>query len=147
YQKNLVRVGLGVRRDLLRRRRGPRDIASGRIADQAGEVADKEDDVMAEVLELPQLVELDRVTQVQVRARRIEAFLDPQRLAALELGGQLGLHQQLVGASLENGELVGDVGRHAVVRMTGRWARVSPDGDTGRRILLKSCVVLRSPFD
>ena len=57
--------------------------------------------MVAELLQLPELVELDRVTQMQIGTGRIEAFLDPQRLAALELRGELGL-----------GQLLGDVDRH-----------------------------------
>jgi hypothetical protein len=44
---------------------------------------------VAQLLELAQLVDKHRVTQVQVRRGRIEAGLDAQRLAALELLNQL----------------------------------------------------------
>ena len=77
---------------------------------------------MAEVLQLAQLVELDRVAEVQVGPGRVEAFLDPQRLAAGELRRELGLDQQLVGAALEDGELVLDVDGHG-----GRCGCVSVD--------------------
>ena len=70
------RVGLRVGRDLLARERRPRHVAPGRVADQGGEVADQENDVVTEVLQLAQLVELHGVAQMQVGARRIEAFLD-----------------------------------------------------------------------
>ena len=88
--EHLVGVGLRVRLDLLARQRRPRHVAAGRVADQAGEVADQEDDVVAEVLQLAQLVELHGVAEVQVGPRRVEALLDAQRLAARELGGELG---------------------------------------------------------
>ena len=68
--------------------------------------------MVAEILQLPQLVELDRVAEVQVGPGRVEALLDPQRLAAGELRGELGLDQQLVGAAAEDRELVGDVDGH-----------------------------------
>ena len=78
---------------------------------------------MAEVLQLPQLVELHRVAEVQVGPRRIESFLDAQRLAALELGGELRLDDQLVGATLEDGELVLDVGGHGSFRASATIRR------------------------
>jgi hypothetical protein len=64
---------------------------------------------VAEILQLLELVELNRVAQMKIGTGRIEAFLDPQRLAALELRGELGLDDQLVGAAFEDGELLGDV--------------------------------------
>ena len=70
--------------------------------------------MVAEVLQLPQLVELDRVAQVEVGPRRIEALLDPQRLAARELRGELGLDQELVGAAAEDRQLLFDVDGHVV---------------------------------
>ena len=48
---------------------------------------------MAEVLQLAQLVELHRVSEVQVGPGRVEALLDPQRLAASELGFELGFRR------------------------------------------------------
>ena len=76
------------------------------IADHPGEVADHEDDVVAEILQLPQLVELDRVPEVEVGTGRIEALLDLQGFSAGELGRELGLDQQLVGAAAKDRELV-----------------------------------------
>ena len=48
--------------------------------------------------------------EMQVGTRGVETFLDAQRLAAFELCDELGLDDQLVGAALEHGELVVDVG-------------------------------------
>ena len=67
---------------------------------------------MAQVLQLPQLVELDGVPEMEVGPGRIEAFLDPQRLAARELRDELALDDQLVGAALEYGEVVIEVEGH-----------------------------------
>ena len=111
-QERLVGVGLRVGLDLLARERGAGDVAAGGVADHAGEIADHEHDVVAEILQLPQLVELDRVPEVEVGTGRIEAFLDSQGRAAGELGGELGLDQQLVGAAAEDRELVLDVEVH-----------------------------------
>ena len=70
---------------------------------------------MAEILELPQLVELNRVPQMKVRPRRVESFLDAQRLAALELRGKLCFDNQFVRAALEYGELMSDVKIHGMM--------------------------------
>src|SRR6516164_7292670 len=110
-QEHLIGVGLCVRVQLFARERRARDVASRRIADHPGEVADQKDDVVPEVLELPELVELNGVAEVQVGPRRVEAFLDAQRLAALELRGELHLDDQLVGAALEDRKLMSDVRR------------------------------------
>ena len=111
-QEDLVGVGLRVGRDLLARAARARDVAAGRIADHAGEIADQEHDVVAEILQLPQLVELDRVPEMEVGTGRIEAFLDSQWRAAGELRRELRLDQQFVGAAAEDRELVLDVGGH-----------------------------------
>src|SRR5262249_35454829 len=71
YQKDLVGVGRGVSVELLSRERRARDVASRRIADHSREVANQKDDVMAEVLQLSELVELYSVTEVQIGACRI----------------------------------------------------------------------------
>ena len=42
--------------------------------------------MVPEILQLAQLVELHRVAEMQVGARRIEAFLDVERLAARKPG-------------------------------------------------------------
>jgi murein DD-endopeptidase MepM/ murein hydrolase activator NlpD len=68
--------------------------------------------VVSEVLQLAQLVELHGVAEVQVGPRRVEALLDPQRLAAGELGDELGLDEQFVGSALEHGEMVRYVDGH-----------------------------------
>ena len=71
------------------------------IADHAGEVADDEDDPVAEVLELTHLLEQHAVPKVKVGRRRIEAGLDGERRApldrAFELGGELRLVDQIDG--------------------------------------------------
>ena len=67
---------------------------------------------MPEVLQLAKLVELHSMSKVQIGPGRVEAFLDSQRLAALELGFQLGLDDQLIRASFEDGQLVGKVDGH-----------------------------------
>jgi hypothetical protein len=50
---------------------------------------------VTEILELAQLLQDDRVTQVDVRSRRIDAELDPQGLTAIELAFELAGRQCL----------------------------------------------------
>ena len=56
---------------------------------------------MAEVLELPHLVEQHGVAEVQVGGGRVEAGLDPQRAAELEPGLQFVGLEDLVGAAAD----------------------------------------------
>ena len=63
---------------------------------------------MAEVLELPHLVEEHRMTQVQVGRGGIEPGLHPQRTAGLEFFDEILLDQQLIAAALEDIQLFFD---------------------------------------
>ena len=80
--EDLLLVGLRVRLDLVARERRPRRVATGRIADHSGEIADQERDFVTEGLELPHLVDEHRVAEMQIGRGRIEPRLDAQRLAA-----------------------------------------------------------------
>ena len=62
---------------------------------------------MAELLELPHLVQQHGVAEMQVRRGGIEAGLDQQRLAAPQLPDQVGFGEDLLGAASELGELRG----------------------------------------
>ena len=97
---------LGVVLDLLAGQRRPGRVLPGRVADHAGEIADQEDHLMAQLLELAHLVEQHRVAQVQIGRSRVEARLDAQRAAAREPLGHLLLDQQLVAAALDHCEAV-----------------------------------------
>ena len=59
-------------------------VAARGIADEAGAVADEEDDGVAHVLEVLELADEHGVAQVQVGRGGIEAGLDAQRLAGLQ---------------------------------------------------------------
>ena len=74
-----------LRVDLLAREQRPGRRAAARVADPRGEVADDEDHLVAEVLELAQLLQDDGVAEVDVGRRRVEAELHAQ-LAALARG-------------------------------------------------------------
>ena len=87
-------------------RGGAGDVAPGRVADHPGEIPDQEHHVVAEVLELPHLVQQNRVAEMQVRGRRVEPRLYAQRLPAGELAHQILFHDQLVGAAPDHFEMV-----------------------------------------
>ena len=86
------------------------------IADHRGEVADDEDGVVAEVLELPQFREPDGEAEVDVRRGRIDAELHVQRAAKAQFREQFRFGDDLRGTAFEDGELV--FGRH---EMAGGW--------------------------
>ena len=96
----LVRDGIGL--DLRARQRRPRHVLACGIADQAGEIADEEHDVVPQFLELAHLVDEHRMAKVQVRRSRIEAGLDAQRPTAAEFPGQFIFDQQLAAAALDD---------------------------------------------
>ncbi len=83
HQAGLREIGLGVFVDLLARQRRAGGVAARRIADHRREIADQEDHLMAQILQLAHLVQDDRVAEVQVRRGRVQAELDAQRCAAL----------------------------------------------------------------
>jgi hypothetical protein len=48
---------------------------------------------MTQVLQLAQLVELDRMAEVEIGTGRVETFLDSQRFSARKLRRELALDQ------------------------------------------------------
>ena len=116
-------VRLGVRPDLVPRKRPARLGASRGISDHAGEIADDDDDLVAEILEVSELLEHDRVPQVQIRGGRVETQLDLERCAgrpgALKFLYQLRLNDDLGRPSAEAGHLLVD-GTHGTRGRGGR---------------------------
>src|SRR5208282_2808420 len=117
-------VGLGVVGNLLAGERRARSRAAGGIADHAGEIADEEDDGVAEILKMFELAQQDGMAEVEVGSSRIEARLHPQRLAgserAFELGAQFGFLDDLGRALLDVSQLFVNRGKvcHVVVIIT-----------------------------
>jgi hypothetical protein len=91
---DLVDVRARVRVYLLGGEHGPRRRAARGVADARRVVADDQDDGVAEILELAQLLEHDRVPEMQVARGRIQPELDAQRAALGEprLERALGEH-------------------------------------------------------
>ena len=76
--EHLLLVRTGVSLNLLRRKARARNVAARRITNHSSEVTDQEHHVVAELLELPHLVDEHRMPEMQVRCRRIEARLDQE---------------------------------------------------------------------
>ncbi|MCY1416064.1 hypothetical protein D9M71_315650 [compost metagenome] len=106
--EHLSLVGLGVLQHLLASQWRAGGILATGVADHPGEVADQEDDLMPQLLELAQLVDQDSMPKVQVRGGWIETGLDPQRLTALQLGHQFCLDQNLFCTALDQRQLLFD---------------------------------------
>ncbi len=87
--EDLGLVGLGVGQDLLPGEGRAGGLLAGGVPDEAGEIPDEEGHLVAQLLELRHLPDEHAVPQVQVRGRGIEAGLDAERPALLELGLQL----------------------------------------------------------
>ena len=107
HLEGLRLVGLGVGADLLLGQRRAGGVAAAGVADQRGEVADQEDHLVPQVLQLAHLVQHHGVADVDVGRRRVQPQLDAQRLAAGLRPGQLLqpvlLRQQLLAAAQRNG--------------------------------------------
>ena len=77
----LIEVGFGVGLDLLGGEDGAGFLFAGGIADGGGGVADDEDRLVAEVLELPHFAKDDGVAEVEVRGGGVHAELDAELAA------------------------------------------------------------------
>lgn len=64
--------------------------------------------MMAEILELPQLIDQHRMAQVQIRSSRVEAGLDSQGLAFFQLFYQLFFQQDVFGTALYQRQRIGN---------------------------------------
>jgi hypothetical protein len=93
--------------------------APARIADPGGVVADDQHDSVAEVLKLAQLLQDDRVTNVDIGRGRVHAELDAQRPAERQLALEPPLRQAIDGVAREP---VGPLGRrNRLVVHRGQW--------------------------
>src|SRR5438876_5291501 len=111
----LSAVRLGVRADLLPRERLARLRTARGIADHPGEIADHDDDLVPEILEIAELAQDHGMAQMQIGRGGIETELDDQRAPraprTLELLAQLRLHDDARGAAAERAQLVVDRGK------------------------------------
>mmetsp|Transcript_49010 Transcript_49010/g.115137 ORF Transcript_49010/g.115137 Transcript_49010/m.115137 type:complete len:407 (-) Transcript_49010:717-1937(-) len=135
HQLGLGVVGLGVGLDLFLGQRRAGGVAAGGVADQGGEVADQEDHLVTQVLQLAHLVQHHGVADVDVRGGRVQAQLDAQRHAGgsrtRQLLRPLGLRQQLADAAARDGQGFEDGVGDGVFGGDGHGA-LRPPGAAGR---------------
>ncbi len=81
--EHLLLIGLRIRVNLLARQRLPRHITPCRVADQRSKVAHQKNHRVPKLLKVPQLAHQYRVSQVQIRRRRVKPRLHAQRRARL----------------------------------------------------------------
>ena len=113
--EHLPLVGPRVLVDLFMRQRGPGDLLPGGISDHPGEIADDEDDAMAELLEVLHLADHNRVAEVEVGRGGIESDFDGQRFAARQLGLQIGAIDQIDGAPGQVVQLLVEIHRRGAL--------------------------------
>ena len=89
YFKDLALVGLRVLQDFFLRERHTRLRLAGGVADHAGKVADEKDHLMPEVLKMLELVNQDRMAEVEIRRRGIKPRLDAEWTLFLDRTSQL----------------------------------------------------------
>jgi hypothetical protein len=102
----LVGVGGGIDEHLVASERRAGDGAAGRIADGGSEVADEEDGLVAEELELAKFFQGDRVAEMEVWRGRIHAELDAERSAKTEFFEEFLFRKHLGSAGDKSGELL-----------------------------------------
>ena len=110
---DLGEVVAGVGLDLLLGQLRSGLVTARRIAHQRGVIADDDDGGVAQVLELTQLAQRNRVPEVHVDARRVDTILHPQRAiladGSLQFLEEFGLGDDLLHAALEDLELLGNI--------------------------------------
>src|SRR3990167_3341328 len=104
--EHLSFIGLRVLQYLLAGQRWARGALTAGVADHPREVADQENHLMPQLLELSQLINKHGVPEVQIRRSRIKTCIDTQWLTTLELLNQLSLNQNLFCATLDQRQLL-----------------------------------------
>jgi hypothetical protein len=120
--EDLLLVGPGVLQHLLPGERLAGGALAGGVPDHPGEVTDQEQDLVAEVLELAELVDQDRVAEVEVGRGRVESRLHPQGAPPRQLGPQGVLQQNLVRPAPDDFQRLVDRGHRPSPAATGRGA-------------------------
>lgn len=105
--ESLFLVGGGVREDGIAGELRAGGGASARVADHGGEVADDEDGVVAEVLELAEFGEADGVAEVDIWGGGIDTHFDAEGALGSEFGGEFFLAGEEGAALGEDSELFG----------------------------------------
>ena len=100
-------VRLGMRIYLFARERRTRAVTPRGIADERREVPDDQHHCMTEVLELSQLSQRHRVTEVEIGRGGIYAELDAQRTVLAQLLEKVGLRNEVGNSALDDVHLLG----------------------------------------
>ncbi len=122
--EGLFEVGCRVGFDFgLGQHRAGRGTAGG-VADHGGEVADDEHGLVAEVLELAQLVKDDEVPEGEVGPRGVHAEFDAQGPVGAQAFAQFIGADEVLGVALKGGEVVGHEG-NSMKAGKGKWKKDS----------------------
>ncbi|MNI26967.1 hypothetical protein D3C73_806880 [compost metagenome] len=136
HQAGLRVVGLGVGLDLFAGQRRAGAVAAAGVADGGREIANQEDDVVPQVLQLAHLVQHHRMAQVDVRRGGVQPQLDAQRHASRaalgQLASELGLNQQFVAAALGYTQIGFDFRRNRGFR--GRHGRGTKAASADKKV-------------
>ena len=139
---DLGEIVAGVGFDLLLGQLGAGLVAARWVADQGRVVADDDDGRVTQLLELTELAQGDRVSQVDVDPGRVDAVLDAQRAVladrAFELLEEFGFGDDLLDPAFQDRKLFGDI-PHGAIRLHGDcdlgFYQARPrDGTEGSRI-------------
>ena len=123
----LILVRLGVRQHLLLGQRRTCRILAGGIANHRGEIANQKQHRVPGILELAQLVQDNRVAEMQIRRGRVHAQLHPQPLARLQLGDKLFLADKILGAAPKQRQLRIHTHRHKHLRKNSTMRHFQPN--------------------
>lgn len=121
--ESLFGVGFGVFEDFFAGEGRAGGGASGGVADGGGEVADEEDGLVAELLELAEFFEDDGVTEVDVWGGGIDAEFDAEWAVEGKFFAEFFFGENGGGAGEEDAELVVDGWEHGLrkVGVCGIW--------------------------
>ena len=89
HQRCLFVIRVCICLDLFVRQRRTGGVSAGRVTNQRCKVSNQEDDRMAQILQLAHLVEHNRMTDMNIRCRRIQPQFDAQGFARGLGSGQL----------------------------------------------------------
>ena len=111
--EELTQIGLGILHNFIVGQHGAGGGASTRVADLRGPVADYQDELVPQVLQLAQFPQSNHVAQVNVRSAGVETHLQPEGLALLQQLDELFADDDVADTALGDALQVG--------RTKGHW--------------------------
>ena len=110
--ENLLLISAGIFQDLLAGQRLAGFILPRGVADHGSKITDQETNLMSQVLKLLELLDQNRVTDMQIRGCGVKPGLNPQRATGIDrfakLFLKLRLHQNLYRATADHIHLLFD---------------------------------------